>query len=86
MSELITAIGIILQELHGRFPPGENRSHALCYNEDNGLLLCVWYNEKQYPMILNNEDEINKGKNLVDEIEVLLTEITNEKENNSTNC
>ena len=61
-----------MQLLHMRFPPGGNKHHALCYDENNGLTIYVWVNDKIYPFKLHNEDELEKGASLVDEIEILI--------------
>jgi hypothetical protein len=75
-----TSIGVVLQELHRRLPPGENKAHALYYS-DNSVKLSVWYKDKQYPFILDNDEELNKRIALVDQIEALLKSRDPEKNN-----
>lgn len=72
MTELKSPVGKVMQLLHKRFPPGENKRHALCYDEKDQLTICVWVNDKMYPFKLDNEDELEKGISLVDEIEILI--------------
>lgn len=72
MTELKSPVGKVLQLLHRRFPPGENKRHSLCYDEDNELTLYIWIDDKIYPFKLDNEDELDKGRYLVDEIEILI--------------
>jgi len=72
MTELKSPVGKVLQLLHMRFPPGENKHHALCYDENNGLTFYIWVNDKIYPLKLENEDELEKGESLVEEIGLMI--------------